>query len=362
MLYHRVNWKNSVALQISIDAGSFDEPKGYEGYTHIAEHLMFSGTRKFSRKILREKMNRMFDRFDLEATTSRESISIFSCFDKKYFDEAVETLEQMIFSWRCTEERFIDEKKMLVDEVQEYYNSYEYQWSKAANRLLPIPQSEVLGSIHRIKRLSFPDIKKITPYWQNIVKIKSRRVTVLGNLTDLQLDQLVGKFEYNSHPGTESREFQVVKKDHATEYNVAAYWFQSNRPHALTLLLDRVYYWRWRDNPRLYFDYKSKKIHDVTAFTVFCERFEGIGSKKAVEDFFRRAPSRQEFDRVKEIFLSSFRIMLDGLDPIESLHFLDGFASNHYAPLRSTKPRDAYNYFNTMTFEEFSLFCREILY
>jgi len=143
-------WKNTCGFVITIRNGSLFETKNEEGYTHFAEHMMFSGTKKLSRFKLREKYDKILN--SLEATTSRDRVSLFGYFDLQDFDEAIDVLSQMMYKWKCEKENFQDEKKDIQNEIREYSTSYEKVLCGEANKLLSIPAQGVLGRPSVIKK------------------------------------------------------------------------------------------------------------------------------------------------------------------------------------------------------------------
>jgi len=109
--WYKNNLKHTCGIIITIKNGSFNEPQKYSGYTHIAEHMMFSGTKKISLPNLRDKHLKIFNK--LEATTSREDVNIFG----KWFKDP-----KRIYTTKEMRKLSFFQKSGLNKEIEDFSN------------------------------------------------------------------------------------------------------------------------------------------------------------------------------------------------------------------------------------------------
>lgn len=354
---YKNNWKHTCGFIVSIRNGSFAEPEKCAGYTHLAEHMMFSGTEKLSRFELRDKHFKMFNK--LEAITSREEVKIFGYFDLKDFDEVIEILRQMIYKWKCDKENFQDEKEDLLAEIKTYFSSYEYAMKKESYSLLPIKKSELLGDPAKMKKLTFEDLKKAKKYWEELLVKSNIGITFIsGNLSKKQLAQAQNIFNSDIDKKNKKEKWGNSDIKMIESKKMVGFWFKSDLSTLNALLLDRIFYWRWNDNNDLLFDYEYSKVGDITAFYVFNEK--EIKQKKEAYDFFTKPINKKEFEETKELLLKSFGQYLDVVDVVESLKWINGFRIDKYAELTSNDPQEAYKYFKKLKFDDFKSFVNDL--
>ena len=93
--------------------GSANETKETNGYTHFIEHMLFKGTDKISAKELVRKIEGVGGVFN--AFTSRHLTSFYINIISKYFERAIDTLEDIILNSAFREEDISKEKKVVIE-------------------------------------------------------------------------------------------------------------------------------------------------------------------------------------------------------------------------------------------------------
>jgi len=111
--------KSPVAhVGVIINSGSRDELPMEHGLAHFTEHMIFKGTEK--RKVF-QVLGRLENiGADLNAFTTKEDISVFASFPKRYYKRTVELLSDIIFHSVFPEKEIEKEKDVIIDEINAY--------------------------------------------------------------------------------------------------------------------------------------------------------------------------------------------------------------------------------------------------
>ncbi|MDF1497089.1 MAG: insulinase family protein [Patescibacteria group bacterium] len=359
MINHIKNgWKNNCGFILTFSNGSFFESSKTNGFTHIAEHLMFSGTKN----IPKIELDKIFVNtlHDLEAVTSREALSVFCYFNLNDFEIAVKTIYDFIYNWECTADQFKDEKSQLVDESQEYFSSFDYKKRKYVYPSLPIHQSEPLGSLKLLKSLKFDDVKAIKSYWNVFVKKSNIDIIVMtGNISNNQkklVNKLFAKIQnktvYDKAKKSVSGKIELKRS--------GGFYFSGNGYNPKSLLLNEIYKNRWMFEDKFDFDYDFVQIDNVTAFFVFHikENIDG----DLLKEFFYKIITKSEFDTAKKSFLKKFNERIDSVNIVDSLRWFAGFQSRNYLEIEGIKdnPEKLYRYFEKIDYKEMLNFAKSI--
>lgn len=101
-----------------INTGSRDELPSEHGLAHFTEHVIFKGTEK--RKLF-QVLGRLENvGADLNAFTTKEDISVFASFPKRYYERTVELLSDILFHSAFPEKEIEKEKDVIIDEINAY--------------------------------------------------------------------------------------------------------------------------------------------------------------------------------------------------------------------------------------------------
>ena len=103
---------------VIINTGSRDELPAEHGLAHFTEHVIFKGTKK--RKLF-QVLGRLENiGADLNAFTTKEDISVFASFPKRYYERTVELLSDILFNSVFPEKEIEKEKDVIIDEINAY--------------------------------------------------------------------------------------------------------------------------------------------------------------------------------------------------------------------------------------------------
>lgn len=317
------------------------------GLIHIAEHLMFSGTKKLKRGKLKEQIYLYFNK--LEAQTGRNYVRVFCYFDKKDIDVVLETLHQMLFSWHCAPQDFQEERADFVSEIEEYQGSFAQRKRRAFAHFIPELGSDVIGNLHDIKRTTATDLPRLEKNWQRMMAVSERRALVItGTLT--AKDQRKIQSLFCSQEPLEKQTYKVQGTELQMTKDAAVFSVQSSASHLNFLLWSTILQWRCYDEGEgiesQFFATGGKQVLGVFSAN-------GAINQAVVNRFFKKCISKKEFAFSKTQFLSYMRRALDVVDVTESLDWFEGFMDGDYAPLYTNDPRKIYRYFDRLTYEAF---------
>jgi predicted Zn-dependent peptidase len=106
----------SVSLGFWIGTGSRAETEEQAGLSHLLEHLLFKGTRKYSSV----EIDQIFDRMgaELNAGTGKESTSVYARVIDQHLPEAIDVIADMVF--RPSLEDIDSERAVILEEIAMY--------------------------------------------------------------------------------------------------------------------------------------------------------------------------------------------------------------------------------------------------
>lgn len=108
----------SVALGFWIGAGSAFEMHAEAGLSHLLEHMLFRGTRRYESL----EIDQMFDAMgaELNAGTGKESTSVYSRVVDNHLPRAFDVMQEMVFTPRLLEEDLANEREIVREEIAMY--------------------------------------------------------------------------------------------------------------------------------------------------------------------------------------------------------------------------------------------------
>lgn len=169
--------------------GSANETKETNGYTHFIEHMLFKGTDKISAKELVRKIEGVGGVFN--AFTSRHLTSFYINIISKYFERAMDTLEDIILNSAFREEDVAKEKKVVIEEIKMVNDTPEETASsqffagayKGTSMAFPIG-----GNINNIKSINR---EKVYKYFKKHFNANNLVVSIAGKFDmDLAIKKL----------------------------------------------------------------------------------------------------------------------------------------------------------------------------
>lgn len=195
--------------------GSANETKETNGYTHFIEHMLFKGTDKISAKELVRKIEGVGGVFN--AFTSRHLTSFYINIISKYFERAIDTLEDIILNSAFREEDIAKEKKVVIEEIKMVNDTPEEtassQFFAAAYRgtAMAFP---IGGNISNIKTVNR---EKVYKYFKKHFNANNLVVSIAGKFDmDLAIKKL-SNIKLKKNIKTENKEIPFFYKTMAKE-------------------------------------------------------------------------------------------------------------------------------------------------
>ncbi len=106
---------NSVAIEVSVDVGSNDEPLETKGISHFVEHMLFEGTKNRTTHEIANAIESVGG--EINAITSSERTSYYIVILGKYINRALDILADIIQNPLFDEKSIEKERKVILDEV-----------------------------------------------------------------------------------------------------------------------------------------------------------------------------------------------------------------------------------------------------
>ncbi|MEI0605378.1 pitrilysin family protein [Brachyspira pulli] len=107
---------DTVSIGFTFLTGSANESKEENGYTHFIEHMLFKGTDTMTSKDIIRRIEGVGGIFN--AFTSRHLTSFYINIISKYFDRAIDTLENVMLHSAFKEDDINREKKVIIEELK----------------------------------------------------------------------------------------------------------------------------------------------------------------------------------------------------------------------------------------------------
>ncbi|WP_302272694.1 M16 family metallopeptidase [Brachyspira aalborgi] len=206
---------DTVSTGFFFTTGSANENKETNGYTHFIEHMLFKGTDKTSAKEIVRKIEGVGGVFN--AFTSRHLTSFYINIISKYFERAIDTLEDIILNSAFKEEDISKEKKVVIEELKMVNDTPEETVSsqffahayKGTSMALPIG-----GHINNIKSISR---EKVYKYFKKNFNANNLVVSIAGKFDmDLAIKKL-SNIKLKKNIKTENKEIPFFYKTTAKE-------------------------------------------------------------------------------------------------------------------------------------------------
>ena len=198
-----------------INVGSRDEKTEQQGLAHFIEHVIFKGTKK--RKAF-HILSRMEDvGGELNAFTTKEDTCIYSSFMPKYYDRALELLQDIAFNSTFPAKELKKEKAVVIDEINSYKdNPSEQIFDDFEEQLFgkhPIGKN-ILGTPELVNSFNKASIKEFVASHYHSQQMV---ICSTGNIPFAQLIKWVEKYFGqlpNSNKESKRRSFKTYKTTH----------------------------------------------------------------------------------------------------------------------------------------------------
>lgn len=358
------NSKNIVALLIEFQGGSFSESKETEGYTHIAEHFMFHGSKKYTKEFLEHNI---FDKiiFNLEARTSRDRLELFCYFDIFDFDLIIDIIHHIIFNWDTKKESFYAEKNHLLSEHKEFSRSKKKLQAYSTFDILPAPKSKPLGSYNKLKKISYNDIIKIKKYWQWFITNHEHKVFILGSAIKKKHEDLLKNkiTEYKKSKNTIVYDYKNITNPSFTIKNKENILILYTQQKSLPFLADFFSFLLFERSMKLLknnFYYSFYNLDPINALSLFSEN-HNLKNKSLLKKLIYQNPTKKEFNNIRAEYTREFRRFDDGVDPIDTLLRLRSLYDMNFGGKKLKTLSEIKKWVEQLKFEEFKSFHKKII-
>jgi hypothetical protein len=360
--FYKNNFKKTCALLITFNAGSFFESKGKEGWMHFAEHMMFTGTKNIHKnKELYKKIDFYFKY--LEAVTNRETVSIYCVFVIDDLEQVLHFLKEIVYDWECPKDYFQEAKKIILNEIYNYYNSYDGKNFLKSLDFLDLEKKYCpLGTYNQINKIKYSDLKKIQKFWlQKIRNSKKDILLMSSNLSKKDIKKIREIF-----PDKRQKK-KIIKKEKisfAKKNSLAVLSFKNVKEDYWNSFLYRIFYFRWYKRYAEFIDFSSNTIGGYW----FCSVKNISCSQKKfteiTENFLFEEPDKKEFEKAKKTFINYLHTIYETIDIVETMKFFyyekDIFRTKNFY-LDKNKMIKFYNNLNYKDFKKYFIKIKKTL-
>lgn len=307
MLHLPTPWRNTLGMLLVVQSGSLREKPEQAGWTHIAEHLMFSGTDKLLYKELQQHIDHDFQL--LEASTSHNDMRLFAVWEAGKTDTCLPLVDDMLHRWQCRKADWPWQKQMLRDELGRWYADGEQQRRAWRVGMLPIAQQEVIGTRKQLQLLKHSDLPALQAYWAEMLASCPAQLVLVGPWTPEQKAK-VAAWEKPA-PAPKAATLPVYQE---SEHIGALVW--QGRPHLYQAIMERVWDRRYYRDLRDWYwlDFMRYGSHWICALTTN-GRFRGSKSygsgRPYAEKLFCTAPTTEELKQAIDDLQAQMRAMQD---------------------------------------------------
>ena len=214
-----------VVSQVWYRVGAADEHVGITGISHILEHMMFKGTKKYSRQAFTETIQRHGGRDN--AFTGSDYTAYFQVFEKSYFPISFDLESDRMVNLILREEDFDKERNVVKEERR--WRTDDKPIAKLHEHLSSIAldqspyQNPVIGWMNDIDNISLDDLKD---WYQKWYAPNNATVVVVGDVDPAdvfaQTQKYFGNIPARELPMRKPREERLQAGERRSELIVPA--------------------------------------------------------------------------------------------------------------------------------------------
>jgi len=176
------DYSNLVTVSYEVNVGAYDEDETNLGITHLIEHLLFKGTLNRTA----DEINKYIESLggSLNAYTTYTYTKYYCTVPKKYYKEAIEFLNDLIFYNTIPEKEFELEKNVVLNELRMYEDDPK---DKCFDNLMKIvfnndiSRQVVGGNVESVSKITREQvIDFIDSYYTN----KNIKILITGSIDD----------------------------------------------------------------------------------------------------------------------------------------------------------------------------------
>ncbi len=311
MLIRYPNLPQSIYFFITFHKGSFFEKKNELEFTHIAEHLLFSGLKDLPTEKAKEQRERLFS--SLSAVTNFNSVSLYGYFPKKNVIPAFQYLHRMIYYWECSREQWEKEKKMLWKEYQKRKN-YGKEYIEMHNLFLKNSQKQYWNQTEIFQEGPFTTVKKIHTYWNTFIKKAPLQISLIGDISPKDFRYISKLFSISSPKSTSKKNWKKEECGKKQKGQKIILWYKSPQKNVGSFFFEEIL--------KLHIQYPwFLEIQDYSTFQF---------PKKIISKI--KNPSLKDFSRAHKKLVVGFESLLTGNDWFAFLDQASYIQHHRYLP------------------------------
>ncbi len=195
----------SVSLGIWFETGSRDEDMNQRGYSHLIEHLVFKGTRRYTARDIAEIMDTSGGH--LNAFTGKEHTCYYARILDEHFSQAADILTEMLLHSTFDAREIQKERGVILEEIKMYEDTpdemvhdlfCEALWPNHALGMNILGTRESISGVGRSELLEF-----VRSYYSADRLV----IAAAGNIDHQQVvDEVAGALDSLNHQSPKTRE------------------------------------------------------------------------------------------------------------------------------------------------------------
>jgi predicted Zn-dependent peptidase len=185
----------SVSTVIGVKAGSLYEKNNQQGISHFIEHMLFKGTKQRKNTL---EISQCIEQLggEINASTSEECTFIYSKVLYKNFASAFEVMADIINNSLFREEDLVQEKAIVIEEINKYQDIPEDWITFLINRLMwkdTVLGNNVLGEKETVKKFNR---EALLQYFQERYQPQNMIISITGNISPKKIEEVLGKYPF----------------------------------------------------------------------------------------------------------------------------------------------------------------------
>lgn len=179
---------NTVSIQISFLGGSFYDPEGREGLADLAASSLFLGTKKYTELEFLEQLEDGSIGLNFNVSDHRFYASIYAL--KEQVPVAIDLMFDAILNPALPRARMKQEHQGAMAYFAEHQLQPSYKFGQFINQKMAGNQP-LFSRNTNVKSIKKIDRKHIKQYLQKLPSKEHMRITVVGNITESEVKQLL---------------------------------------------------------------------------------------------------------------------------------------------------------------------------
>ncbi len=188
----RDNSNPLVCIQLYIRIGSAWEERSEAGYTHLLEHLVFKSTKVYPNNAIMNKVSNLGG--SMNAYTEFDSTCFYITLPSKYTQEGIEILSELALNANFSNEDFISEKKVVIEELKQFKNEPEDSFIEdiAADYFTKNPYKKpIIGNLNSLRRA---DPSSLRNFYKKYYVPNNCFLVASGDIKGNELDKVIEKY------------------------------------------------------------------------------------------------------------------------------------------------------------------------